>query len=123
MGTKPVNFDNGSRMIFSVVKKGATSGTTNFGQDILYQRYEYGTLAATSTLQTRGSGSFGSGPEYQATNSDSDSRLQITNLPPGLVAAGGMIYITEIYTTHDLITPFDRFGVAVPRVLYSIAYF
>ena len=123
MGTKPVNFDNGSRMIFSVVKKGATSGTTNFGQDILYQRYEYGTLAATSTLQTRGSGSFGSGPEYQATNSDSDSRLQVTNLPPGLVAAGGMIYITEIYTTHDLITPFDRFGVAVPRVLYSIAYF
>jgi hypothetical protein len=123
MSTRPVDFSNGSRIIFSVVKKGATTGTNNFNKDVLYQRYEYGTLAATSTLQTLGTGSFGSGPEYEAANSDSDTRLQVTNLPTGLVAAGGMIYITEIYSTHTLITPFNRFGVSVPQVLYSIAYF
>jgi hypothetical protein len=31
--------------------------------------------------------------------------------------------VTEIFTTHDLITPFDRFGINVPNQLYSIAYF
>ena len=34
-----------------------------------------------------------------------------------------MLYITEIYTRHTLITPFDRFGIQVPDTLYSIAYF
>jgi hypothetical protein len=123
MSTRPVDFSNGSKIIFSVVKKGATTGTTNFNQDILYQRVEYGTLSSSSALQTRGGGSFGSYPDYQAANSDTDANLQITNLPTGLVAAGGMVYITEIYSTHTLITPFDRFSVAVPQLLYSIAYF
>jgi hypothetical protein len=123
MSTRPVNFSNGSKIIFSVVKKGATTGTNNYNTDILYQRYEYGTLSAQSVLQTRGSGAFGSGPEYEAANSDSDTRLQVTNLPTGLVASGGMIYITEIYSTHTLITPLDRFGITVPPMLYSIAYF
>ena len=36
---------------------------------------------------------------------------------------GGMLYVTEIYTRHPLITPFDRFGVQLPSTLYSIAYF
>jgi hypothetical protein len=123
MGTRPVDFSNGSKFIFSVVRKGATTGTANYNKDILYQRYEYGTISAVSTLVTRGAGSFGSGPEYEATNADGDTSLQITNLPPNLVAAGGMVYITEIFTTHAPITPFDRFGVPLPTVLYSIAYF
>jgi hypothetical protein len=123
MSTRPVDFTASSRVIFSVVKKGATTGTGNYNKDILYQRYEFGPLAATSTLATRGAGSFGSGPEFQANNSDTDTSLQITNLPANLVAPGGMLYITEIYTTHDLITPFDRFGINIPRTLYSIAYF
>ena len=76
-------------------------------------------MRATSPL---GTGSF-TGPDYEAANSDTDTRLQVTNLPTGLVASGGMIYITEIFSTHTLITPFDRFGVVVPSVLYSIAYF
>jgi hypothetical protein len=122
MSTKPVDFTSGSHLIFSVVKKGATTGTANFDKDILYQRYEFGPLSASSTLQTLGTGSF-TGPDYTAINSDTDTRLQVTNLPTGLVASGGMIYITEIYSTHTLITPFDRFGVTVPSVLYSIAYF
>jgi len=124
MSTRPVNFTNGnSKMILSVIKKGATTGTNNFNQDILYQRYEYGSLAATSALTTRGAGSFGTAPEYTAANSDSNTNLQITNLPTGLVAPNGYVYVTEIYTTHTLITPFDRLGIQVPRVLYSIAYF
>jgi len=124
MSTRPVNFTNGtSKMILSVIKKGATTGTSNYNQDILYQRYEYGSLAATSSLTTRGAGSFGAAPEYTANNSDSNTNLQVTNLPPGLVAPNGYVYITEIFTTHTLITPFDRLGIQVPRVLYSIAYF
>jgi len=34
-----------------------------------------------------------------------------------------MLYVTEVFTKHTLITPFDKFGVAVPSTLYSIAYF
>lgn len=124
MSSRPVNFDDGSsKLILSVIKKGATAGTSNYNQDILYQRYEYGSLSAQSVLATRGTGYFGTGPEHTAANSNSDTNLQITNLPPNLVVAGGMIYVTEIYSRHTLLTPLDRFGVAVPQVLYSIAYF
>lgn len=124
MAARPVNFDTSSRVIFSVVRKGATTGTSNYNQDILYQRYEYGALAASSVLQTKGSGSFGVAPDFQAANADSDTGLQLKGLPTGLVVgAGSMVYVTEVFTKHDLITPFDKFGVTVPNVLYSIAYF
>jgi hypothetical protein len=107
-----------------VVRRGATTGTSNFNKDVLYQRYAYGALAATSKVSTRGAGSYGAGPEYEAANADSDTNLQVTNLPSGIVlSTGGTIYITEIFTTHELITPFDKFGVTVPKTLYSIAYF
>lgn len=122
MSTRPVDFSSGSRIIFSVVKKGATTGTANVNKDVLYQRYEFGTLSTPSKLQTLGTGSF-TGPDHEAINSDTDTRLQVTNLPTGLVAPGGIIYITEIYSTHTLITPFNRFGISVPTQLYSIAYF
>ena len=36
---------------------------------------------------------------------------------------GGMLYVTEVFTKHTLITPFDKFGIVVPSTLYSIAYF
>jgi hypothetical protein len=91
---------------------------------VLYQRYEYGSFAGSSQLRTRGSGSFGGAPDYTAANSDSNSNLQITNLPADLVSVkGGMIYVTEIYTRHTLLTPLDKFGISVPETLYSIAYF
>ena len=124
MSSRPVDFSGAnSKVIFSVIKRGATTGSTNYNKDILYQRYEYGGFSATSTLQTRGSGSFDPGPEHQANNSDSDANLQLTNLPANMLTTGGMMYITEIYTRHTLITPFDRFGIQVPKTLYSIAYF
>jgi hypothetical protein len=124
MSTRPVDFSGStSTLIFSVVLRVATTGASNYNRDILYQRYQYGGLAASSTLTTAGSGSFGGGPNYQATNPDNDTSLQITNLPVSLNVTGGMLYITEIYTTHTLITPFNRFGISVPSTLYSIAYF
>jgi hypothetical protein len=124
MSTRPVDFSGtNSTLIFSVVLRVATTGASNYDRDILYQRYQYGGLSASSTLTTRGAGSFGGGPEYQATNPDNDTSLQITNLPAGLNVTGGMLYITEIYTTHTLLTPFNRFGISVPSTLYSIAYF
>jgi hypothetical protein len=123
MSTRPVDFNTSSRIIFSVVRQVGTAGAANFGKPILYQRYAYGAIAGTSTLATRGSGSFGGAPDYQANNADNDTSLQITNLPAGLMINGGTLYVTEIYTRHPLITPFDRFGVTLPRTLYSIAYF
>jgi hypothetical protein len=99
-------------------------GAANYGVPVLYQRFVYGTYAGTSTLVTAGSGSFGGAPDYQAANSDSDTRLQVTNLPNAAsMPLGGLTYITEIFARHALITPLDRFGITVPQTLYSIAYF
>jgi Flp pilus assembly protein TadG len=125
MGTAPLNFDNGtSTMIFTVIKKGATTGTANYNTMIVYQRYTYGSFPGVSKINMRGSGSFSGPPDYAAANSDSNSSLQVTNLPANLVTLpGGMIYVTEIYSRHTLITPLNRFGINVPQTLYSIAYF
>jgi TadE-like protein len=125
MSTRPVDFNTRSRVIFSVLRKGSTTGTPNYDQVILYQRHEYGSLTGVaSALQMVGSGTFGSGPNYVAANSDSNTGLQIAGLPSYLdVTRGGLVYITEIFTTHNLLTPLDRFGVTVPNTLYSVAYF
>jgi hypothetical protein len=124
MRTRPVDFNTGSRLIFSVVKKVATIGAPNFDKVILYQRYEFGALSAASVLKTKGPASFGGPPNYEAANGDTNTNLQITSLPGNIiVASGGMAYVTELYTTHSLITPLDRLGVSVPNKLYSVAYF
>ena len=125
MSTRPVDLNSGSKVIFSVIKKGATSGTANFDKEILYQRYEFGSLAgAVSAVKTKGNGAFRGAPDYEAINSDTDANLQITKLPVTLsLVRGGMIYVTEVYTSHPLITPVDRFGLTLPKTLYSIAYF
>jgi hypothetical protein len=123
MSSPPVNFGSNSRVIFSVIKRVGTVGSSNYDKDVLYERYEYGSISAASALTTRGSGSFGSAPDYEAANSDNDTSLQVTNLPGNLLTTGGMLYITEIYTNHTLITPLDAFGVHVPTRLYSISYF
>jgi hypothetical protein len=125
MSSRPVNFTNGSsKIIFSVVMKVATPSVPNSSKPILYQRYVYGTYAGTSALTTAGTGSYGGAPDYQAANADTDTRLQVTNLPnAATMPVGGYMYITEIYTRHTLITPLDRVGITVPQTLYSIAYF
>lgn len=124
MSVKPVDFTNGTKVIFSVVKRGATVGSANYDRLVLYQRLEFGTMTGASAIRTQGSASFGGPPNYEATNSDANTNLRVTNLPANLaVAPGGMIYVTEIYTRHELLTPLERLGVVVPRILYSIAYF
>jgi Flp pilus assembly protein TadG len=123
MSTRPVDFDASSKVIFSVIKKGSTTGTTNYNQNVLYARYEYGVGPSTSAVQTRGGGTFGTDEEHTASNADSDSNLQVTSLPSNAVPANGMLYVTEIYSRHTLLTPFNRLGFNVPQTLYSIAYF
>lgn len=125
MSSRPVNFGDGSStIIFSVIRRGATTGSPNYDRMVLYQRHVYGSYAGTSQVRTAGSGSFGGAPDFQAANSDTNTNLQVTNLPANLVSVrGGMIYVTEIFTRHTLITPVNGFGVSVPQTLYSIAYF
>jgi Flp pilus assembly protein TadG len=123
MSSAAIDFDNGSKVIFSVIKDVATIGASNYDKPVLYQRYEYGTLAAQSTIATAGSGSFGGAPDFVAANSDNDTSLQITNLPPNLITRGGLLYVAEIFTTHPLITPLSGFGITMPSTLFSIAYF
>jgi Flp pilus assembly protein TadG len=121
MSARPVNFNDGSsKVIFSVVKKVATTGAGNYNKAVLYQRYEYGSFTGSSMLNNSG-GSFG-GPDYTAANSDNDGRLVVTNVPTTM-SLGGMLYIAEIYTRHPMITPFNNFGFSMPQSLYSIAYF
>jgi TadE-like protein len=127
MSTRPVDFNTRSKMIFSVLRKGTTTGTANYDQVILYQRYEYGSLTGTdvqSALTTRGTGAYRGAPDYEAVNADTDTRIQIANLPANLTLnRGSTLYVTEIFTRHNLITPLSGFGVTVPSTLYSIAYF
>jgi hypothetical protein len=124
MSTRPVDLTNGSKVILTVLKRGATTGTANYDRIHVYAQHEYGTLGNTSKLTMRGGGSFGGPPNYEAANADNNAGLQVTNVPADLVGArGGMIYVTEVFTTHALITPFERFGFRLPTTLYSIAYF
>jgi len=124
MSTRPVDLDDGSRLIFSVIRNVPTIGAANYNRAVLSQRHSFGNLSAQSTIQTQGAASFGPAPEYQATNPDNNTSLQVTNLPAGLtLSLGGTIYVTEIYTRHPTITPLAGFGINVPETLYSIAYF
>ena len=47
--------------------------------------------------------------------------------PAGIASVpGGLIYVTEVFTAYDSMTPLgdlSAYGIAVPNVLYSIAYF
>jgi hypothetical protein len=124
MSARPVDFGSRSKLIFSVLKRGSTTGSANYDRIFLYQRLEYGTLGGSSRLTTRAGGGFGGPPDYEATNSDNAVGLQVTNVAADLISTrGGMIYVTEIYTAHDLLTPLGHWGIGVPTTLYSVAYF
>jgi hypothetical protein len=124
MASQPVNFDDGSsKLIFSVLKRGAIVGSTNYDKPFLYQRVVYGTYSGSSRFMPPG-GTFGGAPDYRAVNPDTDGSLQIPNMPAGLLTSpGDMIYVTEIFSRHQRLTPLDQFGVAFPTTLSSIAYF
>ena len=127
MSTRPVDFTaaNRSRIIFTVLRRAGTVGTPNYNTVIAYQRYSFGGLTGVqSVLQTAGNGAYNGGPNYEAVNADTDTRIQVPTLPANLtLTLNGTLYVTEIFTRHDLITPLSGFGVTVPSTLYSIAYF
>lgn len=125
MSTRPVDFANGSTMIFSVLRRGARVGTANFDRLYLANRHRYGNHPNNSLLATAGSATPGGPPNYEFANAENNGGLRITNAPPALVISrGGFIYVTEIWTTHTLYTPMSNFGFFnIPTTLYSIAYF
>ena len=126
MRTGNVDFASTAKVIFTVVKRPATTGAPNYDIPIVYSRYTYGASVGSGSAITCGacSGNLGTAPDYIAPNSDTNTALRVTaGVPANSISTGGMLYITEIYSSHPLITPFDRFGIAVPTALYSIAYF
>ncbi len=125
MATLPVNFDNGSStVIFSVIKRGAISGTANYDKPFLYQRFTYGTHAGTSQFNTAGAARSAVRPTTWPTIRIPMRRCKLRTLRATLVPTlGQLIYVTEIFSQHQLLTPLDRFGIAMPTTLSSIAFF
>ena len=119
----PINFNQNGKLIFSVVKLG--TGGANLNQPIITQRRMVGTSTGNSTLGTPPTASYNGAPDYSAVNADNDAAIRVTgSLPNGLtLTAGQSVYITEIYTKHNLITPAANFGVTLPTNLYASAYF
>jgi hypothetical protein len=65
-------------------------------------------------------------PDYTAKDSNNDTAIRgAATLPNGLVlGAGQVLYVTEVFTSRDDITPFSRFYKwALPTSLYAAAYF
>ncbi len=96
---------------------------SNNGSLVLYQRHQVGNLSLPAS-RLNGSGTFPAANDYTAANPNNDTGLRVTNAPAGIAAVpGGMIYVTEVYTTYTAVTPLTNFGITIPPVLYSIAYF
>ena len=128
MSSAPVDFNSDSTVIFSVIEKVAQAGAANNGFHVLSQRRVHGSLGGVQSViraSAAGSGSCGSAAtDYSCPGSSSNTGLRVTGMPAGInLADGGFLYVTEIYSSHPLISPFDRLGVSIPTTLYSIAYF
>ena len=119
----PVDFNQNGKLIFSVIKLG--TGGANLNQPIIYQRRYVGALAGNSILGNPAAASYNGAPDYNAINADNDAAIRMTGtLPNGLVlVAGQSVYVTEVYTLHNLISPAANFGVTLPTNLYASAYF
>jgi Flp pilus assembly protein TadG len=127
MATRPIDFSSRTKVIFTVIKNPSTTGAANQGVPAIYQRFTGGAGGVGGgsliTCSSCSASNFPA-PDYTANDVDSNTALRVTGgLPPNSVSQGGFVYVTEIYTSHPLITPFDRFGISVPSTLYSIAYF
>jgi hypothetical protein len=119
----PISFNQNGKLIFSVVKLG--TGGANLNQPIIYQRRIVGSLTANSILGTPPTASYNGAPDYSAVNADNDGTIRVAgSLPNGLtLTAGQSVYVTEIYTKHNILTPAANFGVTLPTNLYASAYF
>ena len=119
----PVDFNQNGRLIFSVIKLG--TGGANLNRPIIAQRRVVGSLASSSVLGSPPPASYNGVPDYSAVNADNDAAIRVAgSLPNGLtLMAGQSVYVTEIYTRHNLLTPAANFGVTLPTNLYASAYF
>jgi Flp pilus assembly protein TadG len=126
MNSRPVNLNGtGSKVILSVITKVALTTAGNYDQVVLYQRHVYGdtSVPGGSALATSG-GVIGGPPNYNTVNPYNDPNLRITSVPANLdVTRGAYMYVTEVFSTHTTLTPLHNFGITVPSLLYSIAYF
>jgi Flp pilus assembly protein TadG len=121
MSSAPGTFNTTTKVIFSVLLRSQTG--TNNGSLVLYQRHQVGNLALPGS-RLNGSGTFPAATDYTAANPNNNTALRVTNAPAGIASVpGGMIYVTEVYTTYTPLTPLANFGISMPLVLYSIAYF
>jgi TadE-like protein len=118
-----VPLDSNGCVILSVIKLG--TGGANINRPIVYQRYRFGSLSATSVLGSQPTGSYGPGPDYVARNADDDSSIRIAGaLPNGLtLSPGNSVFVTEVVVNHRAVSPLARFGVSLPTTLYASAYF
>jgi hypothetical protein len=121
--TVPITFDQDGKLILSVIRLGTAGG--NLNRPIIAQRRVLGTLSAGSVFGDPVPGAYGGAPNYSALDANNDTRIRIAGaLPNGLtLVAGQSVYVTEVYTHHDLITPFERFGARMPTNLYASAIF
>ncbi|MFN8007420.1 MAG: TadE/TadG family type IV pilus assembly protein [Terriglobia bacterium] len=119
----PLDFNQNGRLIFSVVKLG--TGGSNLNLAIISQRRVIGSLAGNSMLGMPPGASYNGTPDYMAVNADNDTNIRMTgSLPNGYtLSAGQSVYVTEIYTRHNLLTPAANFGITLPTNLYAAAYF
>src|SRR5688572_10880840 len=117
----PIAFNSNGRLILSVIKLG--TGGANQGIPIISQRRAVGSLSANSVLGEPSSSAYNGSPNYSAQNADNDTTIRVSGaLPNGLtLTAGQSVYITEIYTRHNLLTPFEKFGIDLPSNLYASA--
>ncbi|MFN8009076.1 MAG: TadE family protein [Terriglobia bacterium] len=121
MANTPVDLNsNHSLMIFSVIRIGSV---TNVNKPVLYKRRVMGSLSGyTSILSTSGTCNFVSSSDYA--NSAVDGCLIAGGLPAGVVVPNsGQLYMTEVYNTHNYLTPAGNFGISSPNTLYANAYF
>lgn len=126
--TAPLSLNTASgKLIFSAVTIGS-SGANN-GQIIIIKRRTVGSLSGKSAVDGSTSpptSSYNGAPDYTAIDSNNDTAIRsAATLPNGLVlAAGQVLYVTEIFTSRGDITPFSRFYKwALPTSLYAAAYF
>ena len=124
MSANPGTFNARTLVIFSVLMRSQTGSNT--GQLVLYQRYQVGN-GSLGGSRLNGSGSFTAANDYTAANPNNTASLRVTNAPAGIASVpGGLIYVTEVYTSYDSMTPLGNlrdYNIPVPTVLYSIAYF
>ena len=121
MSSAPASFNATTKVIFSVLMRSQTGA--NNTHLVLYQRYQVGN-AALPASRLNGSGAYTAANDYTAPNPNGDTALRVTNAPAGIASVpGGMIYVTEVFTTYTALTPLTNFGITLPPVLYSIAFF